>query len=177
MKNFNKFNFNRGFTIIETLVAISILMLSIVGPLTVSQKSLSASLYAKDQVIASFLAQDAMEYLKNIRDGEGYSDLMDTVGGCIISNPCNIDTIENKIASCPLNGDCEKLYIKDGEGYTTASNGNNTIPSIFRRVFYVDTINISNSGEEANFIVKVTWQNGTIKNHTVLEDQFFDIIR
>jgi Tfp pilus assembly protein PilV len=53
---------NSGFTIVETLVAITILMIAIAGPLTIAQKGLTASTYARDQMIASFLAQDGLEY-------------------------------------------------------------------------------------------------------------------
>ncbi len=58
---------NKGFTIIETLVAIAILMISIAGPLTIAQKGLLAATYAKDQVTASFYAQNLMESIKNQR--------------------------------------------------------------------------------------------------------------
>src|ERR1035437_7381734 len=57
-----------GFTLVETLVAIAILMIAIAGPLTVAEKGLSASIYARDQLMASYLAQDAMESIKNIVD-------------------------------------------------------------------------------------------------------------
>ena len=56
---------DKGFTIIETLVAITILMIAIAGPLTIAQKGFIASIYARDQVTASFLAQDMMEAIKN----------------------------------------------------------------------------------------------------------------
>ncbi|MEK7184741.1 MAG: prepilin-type N-terminal cleavage/methylation domain-containing protein [Patescibacteria group bacterium] len=56
---------NGGFTIIETLVAITILMISIAGPLTIAQKGLTASIYARDQITASYLSQELMEKIKN----------------------------------------------------------------------------------------------------------------
>jgi Tfp pilus assembly protein PilV len=65
MPNINKNKNQKGFTIVETLVAVTILMISIAGPLTVANKGLLAAINAKDQMIASYLAQDAMEYVKN----------------------------------------------------------------------------------------------------------------
>ena len=58
----------KGFTLVETLVAISILMIAIVGPMTIAQNGLSSSIYAREQFIAQFLAQDALEYVRNVRD-------------------------------------------------------------------------------------------------------------
>ena len=54
-----------GFTIIETLVAIAILMIAISGPLVVATKSLTAATRAKNQSVASFLAQEGMELIRN----------------------------------------------------------------------------------------------------------------
>lgn len=61
-------NHTVGFTLIEALVAISILMIAIASPMTLAQKGLSSASLSKDQMIAAFLAQDAIEAVKNIRD-------------------------------------------------------------------------------------------------------------
>ena len=57
-----------GFTLVEALVAISILMIAIASPMTLAQKGLSTATLSKDQMIASFLAQDAIEAIRNVRD-------------------------------------------------------------------------------------------------------------
>jgi len=58
----------RAFTLVESLVAISILMIAIASPMLLAQKGLSTANLSKDQMIAAFLAQDAIESVKNIRD-------------------------------------------------------------------------------------------------------------
>jgi type II secretory pathway pseudopilin PulG len=63
-----KNNMKKAFTLIEALVAISILMIAIASPMTLAQKGLSTATQSKDQMIAAFLAQDAIEAVKNIRD-------------------------------------------------------------------------------------------------------------
>ena len=54
---------NSAFTLVEALVAISILMIAIASPMTLAQKGLSTATQSKDQMIAAFLAQgmDALD--------------------------------------------------------------------------------------------------------------------
>ncbi|MFH0755136.1 MAG: type II secretion system protein [bacterium] len=61
-------NVQKGFTLVESLVAISILMIAIASPMILAQKGLSTATLSKDQMIASFLVQDAIEAVKNFRD-------------------------------------------------------------------------------------------------------------
>lgn len=58
----------KGFTIIETLVAISILVLAITGPLAIVAQALRSSYFSRDQMTAFYLAQEAIEYIRNVRD-------------------------------------------------------------------------------------------------------------
>jgi type II secretory pathway pseudopilin PulG len=49
-----------GFTLLETLVAVSVLMIAITATFTAAQSGLSAAIEAKDQVVAFYLAQEAV---------------------------------------------------------------------------------------------------------------------
>jgi type II secretory pathway pseudopilin PulG len=60
--------FQKGFTIVETLVAITILMIAIAGPLTVANKAYTAALDARNVAIANNLAQEGLEELNNFKD-------------------------------------------------------------------------------------------------------------
>ena len=64
---------NRGFTLIETLVAVLLLATAIAGPLTIASRGLTTALIAKDQVTAFYLAQDAVEYVRFVRDSNRLS--------------------------------------------------------------------------------------------------------
>jgi len=68
---------SRGFTILETLVAISILILAITAPLAIIAQALRSSYYARDQITAYYLAQEAVEFLRNKRDFVGLQGNVD----------------------------------------------------------------------------------------------------
>src|SRR3989344_5252969 len=59
---------NKAFTLVETLVAISIFTVSLLGIMSVLASGISSTNYAKQKMIASYLAQEGIEYVRNIRD-------------------------------------------------------------------------------------------------------------
>lgn len=60
----------KGFTLIETLVAIAILTLAVAGPLLVASRALVSAQIAQEQLAASYLAQEGIEYVRMMRDDE-----------------------------------------------------------------------------------------------------------
>jgi len=127
-KIFYKKNISNGFTLVEALVAISILMVAVAGPITIAQRGLSTAVFSKDQMTASFLVQDGIEAVKNIRDQvsinqdpqnpdssvdwiSGSPSVPSGLGNCICTDDascnfdsptaiyCNIDTTNNPLNS------------------------------------------------------------------------------
>lgn len=101
-KAYEKKEGEKGFTILETLVAISILVLALTAPLAIVAQALRSSYYARDQVTAYFLAQEAIEFLRNKRDNAGlqasaaaenWTDLFDAEGSNII-NPADSSSLK-----------------------------------------------------------------------------------
>jgi len=58
----------KGLTLVESLIAISILVIAVLGPLVIVSQALRVSFFARDQITAYYLAQEAIEYVRNIRD-------------------------------------------------------------------------------------------------------------
>ena len=57
-----------GFTLVETLVAISIFTISVLAVMINLGQGISDTGYAKKKIIAASLAQEGVEYIRNIRD-------------------------------------------------------------------------------------------------------------
>lgn len=182
----------KGFTILETLVAITILMIAIVGPLTIAHKGLLDAVYASQQVTATYLAQDAIEYVKNVRDNNllkieagtpGYDTStawLTTLETCSKEIPCKIDTV-NGVPSNPgvsitpcdpeVALSCALYLPASGIGYTHDSSGRKTP---YSRYFYI-THPSGSISSQAKMVVIVTWKTGTIDNVFTFENEIFRI--
>ncbi len=66
---------NKAFTLVETLVAISIFTVSILGLISVLASGISDIGYAKKKITATYLAQEGIEYTRNFRDNSVLFDL------------------------------------------------------------------------------------------------------
>lgn len=101
----------RGFTLVETMVAIAILAVALVGPFIAIRTSLTASYVARDQLIASSLAQEGMEYIRSVRDNNylnnrsggwmdglsSYTQCYSTTLGVAPTGSCMIDSSKGDI--------------------------------------------------------------------------------
>lgn len=65
LKQKNKKN---GFTLVETLIAISIFSVSIITMMSILGSGIANTNYAKNKMVASYLAQEGIEYVRNMRD-------------------------------------------------------------------------------------------------------------
>ncbi|MCK6462370.1 MAG: type II secretion system GspH family protein [Candidatus Pacebacteria bacterium] len=79
----------RGFTLIETIVAIALLSAAVAGPLTMAIKSISNASVSQDQLTAFYLAQEAIEYVRKVRDdnvlsGNSGSDWLEGLDECVL---------------------------------------------------------------------------------------------
>ena len=60
--------FNKGFSIIEVLVAISVILVSFTAALNLINRSMAFHDLAYSRLVASYLAQEGIEIVRNIRD-------------------------------------------------------------------------------------------------------------
>lgn len=173
-------NKSRGFSLIETLVAISILMISIAGPMVLVGNGIRSSAFARDQVTAFYLAQDAVEAMRYIRDGNRiakvrssnpesvpWDDLTEDFS-CTTSSPCGVDStkIYNGLSGgISTNNDTENLTI-DSFGMYGYSGGTSTN---FRRWVTIEELN----EKEVQIVVTVDWSSGSIPRQFSIRENLF----
>lgn len=187
---------NSGFTIIETLVAISILVISITGPMVIVSQSLKSAYYARDQITVFYLAQEAIEYIRNVRDTNdfnGATDWLDGIaanstagGACALNqygsndNTCGLTRTAGgySLASCSQTGaTCDPLNYNPSTGvYGGMPSGAGNPPSAFTRTIYIMNVPKRDSSGNADssysqvyeVLVKVvvTWTSSVGKKNT-----------
>lgn len=165
----------KGFTLIETLVAIFILTMTIGALLTLTTGGFYSVRYARNQIVANSLMQESLEYIRNDRDSamlagttwDTWRGNMNSAG--CFSNTCYVDpyTTGVNIQSCSSVDHCPSVtyysdryfYGYDGNSYPFAI-GQKYTTSFVRSV----AMSYANSGADQNQVVvtvKVKWLNGT----------------
>ena len=128
---FENIKTNSGFTLIETLVAIAILLIGIIGPLYIFSTNLGAIRRASDETTAYYLAQDGLEMgiaklKQNLVLSKGGGILIgddinecafnasDHKEGCVIWTESG--SISNGCVSSDAQGPCTPIYQPTGGG-------------------------------------------------------------
>ncbi len=161
-----------GFTLIETLVAFSVLTLMFLGPITLISKSISFAIVSQNNITAFYLGQEAVEYILNLRDtnllkGQDWLyGMQQCYQGAAI---CIVDIPNDKITSCGV--PCKKeVKYDDGGAYYNHENGPMTG---FIRMITIDTP-VGGNSDEAKIKVEVTWteRTGEDKSYTLEREMF-----
>lgn len=162
---------SRGFTLLESIIAIFVLSLAISGAFAAVRQGLSQTIHAKNEVRAFYLAQEAIEVLRNERDQNRLSTLLGGSGtvtpwltditGCI-GGTCRVDAsgpgdpaaylypCGENWGSCPfMKQDPDTLvYGYDPDGLDTN----------FKREIQIELVN----PDEIAVTVRVFWTQGII---------------
>lgn len=190
---------HNGFTLVETLVSISILLIVIVGPMTISSSAAKSTSYSSEQVVAFFLAQEGAEIAQKARDDLILKNFLDTSDGayratpwadftndatgfyrnCFSARGCALELNTDSTGSlkiptaCTVAGGC-KLYLSTAgnrTSYTYSVIGNIETP--YTRAITFQSI----SPDELKVTSRVYWQTGSRRQsqEAVVETYLFNV--
>ena len=148
-----------GFTLVEVLAAIFLIIVGLVGISIAIQQLFPAIKIASYQLTAAYLTQEGVEIVRNIRDTnwlktqEWNTNLFDTCcGGAGVCGCCQVDYDDSFLTSCPGGvGD----YLRIDGGFYNLSSGTSTP---FRREIRIASTTADGGRTEVE--VSVSWQVG-----------------
>lgn len=180
----------KGFTVVEALVAISILLMAITGAFSVAQSSLQSSSLAKNRTTAYFLAQEGIEYIRNLRDHNGIAALIERTSNISWlegfgedGDPCEVDVGtcyydvlpdgQTVLNEC-VNGNCPNLFI-DNETHLFQYGTQGPLgayDSGFNRT--IRLFSVPNNDNEIEVRVEVTWLQGSVQKSLLISENLFN---
>lgn len=172
-----------GFTVIESLVAVSILVLAVIGTTSAIQSGISSYILSKNQVTAFYLAQEGFEHIRNLRDenilrgrdwltgvAEDSSDPCYSGGG--VTKACIVNPI---VGAAPIEcdggpGSCPRLRLDETLGFYGYDLS--WPETIFRREIVIRRVN--GNDHEVSVTVTVNWSKGMINRQFKATNNLFD---
>jgi prepilin-type N-terminal cleavage/methylation domain-containing protein len=162
-----KFKNQKGFTILESIVAILILSLSIAGVFSAVQQSLLQASTSKNEIKAFYLAQEAVEIIRNIRDNNQLTKLKNGLANnwldgitdplnCPFGKVCRADITSNSLVLCGDAWDTTCPVLKQDPN-TFLYNYNTGNDTSFKREIQLESINTN----EISVVVKISWTEGS----------------
>ncbi|OHA84515.1 MAG: hypothetical protein A2408_00755 [Candidatus Yonathbacteria bacterium RIFOXYC1_FULL_52_10] len=163
--------FSKGFTLVETLIAIAILVTAVLAPLAIAQSGIQAARYAQQQVTATFLAQSSLELVRyNIAYNLNTSNPNWLAGLDVCQTACEIISWQSKLdvgdelfRTCSGADPC-RVYEIQGI-YQVADNAASPITPYTRSLKVEET----SDEREVKVTTNVSWKlsNGSTRTYTL----------
>ncbi|OGG85859.1 hypothetical protein A2392_00385 [Candidatus Kaiserbacteria bacterium RIFOXYB1_FULL_46_14] len=119
-------NTKGGYSLVEVLVAITVLLIALVGPLTIAQVGLKRALNSREQTMSVFLAQEGIETLFKLREDSALSAFPSSLNNlslvwgyvstlanrCTVANPCGVQIGTNGVINTASFYNCNSSNCK-----------------------------------------------------------------
>lgn len=173
-------NKTKGFTLLETLVALSILIIAITVTFTAAQNGLAAAIEARDQVVAFNLAQEGVEMVRNLRDENGLQGIPWLTGlsvqvsdPCYFGKSCIVDATTKTFSACASPGNCSNLLQDKNTSssqYGMFGYNSSWSPTVFNREITLNQV----SSNEVRITVVMTWINRSVQRQFKIHESIFN---
>jgi prepilin-type N-terminal cleavage/methylation domain-containing protein len=145
----------KGFTLIEMVVSIFIIVIAVVGILQVTSKYVQKTKFEKETYVAALLGQEAIEIVKNIRDNNWINSTTWNTG--LADGDYEVDYDDTGLTS-----DSSRFLYIDSNGFYNYSTGTATI--------YKRKITLVNGTDKVSITVDVSWRGHT----TTIKQDIYD---
>lgn len=181
MKN-KKPELNKAFTLIETIIAIFIMAVAMGSLLTLAANGYYSVRYARNQIVADNLVQEAVEKIRNVRDTTFYMPASEaenqtkwenmannTFTGCFTPDGCIVDIYTTTQAFRTCSGTCPTLTFYSNQGIYAYTYGYPFGSSGAVNTSYVRTIKMNYHTDYIEVNVRVSWLDGG-RNRSISQD-------
>jgi prepilin-type N-terminal cleavage/methylation domain-containing protein len=145
---------SKGFSLIEVITAIFILTVGVGGAFSLIYQTLSTVYAVRSQLTASFLAQEGVEIVKNLRDSAWLESRTVTTTSWLANLSQTGGDYELDYSTNDLSRSFESTYLKvDDNGFFNYNSGDTT--------HFTRKVSLSNvSTNTTDVVVNVSWQVG-----------------
>jgi prepilin-type N-terminal cleavage/methylation domain-containing protein len=172
-----------GFTLVETLVAISIFTISLLGLLSILASGISNTTYAKRKITAEYLAEEGIEYVRNMRDTyvlysadsqTGWTSFVNKLSSCTGAGYCGFNSgapgPSSNIFVC--SGNLCELYLFNG-GYSVDHSAG-TDSGFLRKIQMTP---VSGTADEVKISSSVSWTQGSGNYNITFTENLFNWVQ
>ena len=178
---------NTGFSLVEVLVAISILLIALVGPMNSITRSSQSTEVANQQVPAVFLAQEGVELVHKVRDDElltwfannnhdFWNETQSQLSSCFDAAGCGLTIDSTDTVSVVSCADIDNCRVRYDEGATRSRYTHTTgLPDTpYTRVVRLNEVQ---ADAEIEIVSTVTWRTGSLitQQRAEVESSIFKI--
>jgi len=150
----NKYKNQKGFGLVEMIIAVVIVGIGIIGTFSMISRFSEQSKIVRDSFTASYLAQEGIEIVKNIRDSNRLNERDWDYGLTSCYAGCEADYDDNVLYSF----DSRFFYTNNLTGYYDYVEGGGKTKTYFKRMITL----VPTATDEIDVMVTIYWEDKSI---------------